>query len=236
MVLVPAGPFLMGDDDVSLTAPQSTIDLPAYLISLFPITNEQFAEFIHQTGSVASSTLLWDGNRPPRDRLRHPVGGVTWLEALAYCDWLRETTDKPYTLPNEAQWEKAARGADGRLFPWGNEWQADHCNTDFGVITAVDAFPPQSAYGCYDMVGNVREWTSTLWGDSPHEPDVLYSYPWAADGRRDNLRAPSSTRRIFRGGQGAGPDAYRCSTRGHYAPSRSGPRQQRHGFRVVLTD
>ena len=226
---------MFSDTNANKHNPQTQIDLPAFLISLYPVTNEQFAEFIHQSGQLASSDLLWEGNRPPRDRLRHPVAGVTWLEALAYCEWLCEQTERSYTLPSEAQWEKAARGGDGRLFPWGNEWQPDRCNTNMEIITAVDAFPPQSAYGCYDMAGNVREWTSTLWGNSPQEPDALYAYPWTADGRRDNLTAPPTTRRIFRGGRGQAPNAYRCSARGHYAPGRSGPRQQRHGFRVVLT-
>ena len=234
LVEIPAGPFIMGAADDLLAAPLSAVDLPAYQIALYPVTNEQFAEFVQQTGRLVSSDLRWEGNRPPRERLRHPVTGVSWLEALAYCEWLSELTERPYTLPNEAQWEKAARGVDGRFYPWGNEWEDHRCNTDLEIETAVDAFPPQSPYGCYDMVGNGREWTTTLWGDSPREPDALYRYPWIADGRRDNLAAPPTTRRIFRGDRGEELTAYRCSARGHYAPNRSGPRQQRHGFRVVL--
>lgn len=234
LVFIPDGPFLMGDDDIPLTAPQTVVDLPAYAIGLYPVTNEQFAEFIRQTGRLASSDLLWQGNRPPTDTLNHPVTGVTWQEAVAYCDWLRHLTERPYALPSEAQWEKAARGVDGGLFPWGDAWENGRCNTDLTTVTAVDALPPQSPYGCFDMVGNAREWTTTLWGAAPREPDALYRYPWVADSRRDNLNAPITTRRIFRGGRGDNPAAYRCSARGHYAPNRSGPRQQRHGFRVIL--
>jgi formylglycine-generating enzyme required for sulfatase activity len=234
-VLIPAGPFLMGDNDMSHAAPQTAVDLPTYAIGLYPVTNEQFAEFVQQSGRLASSDLLWEGNRPPRDQLRHPVTGVTWQEALAYCQWLAELTERPYSLPNEAQWEKAARGVDGRLYPWGNEWEDGRCNDDLAVVTAVDAFPPQSPYGCYDMVGNGREWTTTLWGDNPREPESLYRYPWVGDGRRDSLNAPSTTRRIFRGGRGDDFSAYRCSRRGALLPDQSGPRRNRHGFRVVLT-
>jgi formylglycine-generating enzyme required for sulfatase activity len=232
-VLIPAGPFLMGNDDDTLAAPQTQVDLSAYRISLYPITNEQFAQFIRQTNRVASSEMLWEGNRPPHDRLRHPVMGVTWQEAVAFCQWLTDLTERPYILPSEAQWEKAARGVDGRLYPWGNEWDPACCNSDWEEITAVDAFPPQSDFGCYDMVGNAREWTTTLWGDAPREPADYYRYPWTEDGR-DNLDAPLTTRRIYRGGRGDGPTAYRCSRRNAYLPTRAGPRQQRHGFRVVL--
>ncbi|MEI2610482.1 MAG: SUMF1/EgtB/PvdO family nonheme iron enzyme [Candidatus Promineifilaceae bacterium] len=233
MIYIPAGTFLMGDNDVLLTAPQSRVYLPAYRISRYPITNEQFYHFIHTAGRVASKELLWNGNQPPLDQLRPPVIGVTWQEALAYCQWLSNQTGKQYELPGEAHWEKAARGEDGRLYPWGNSWDTDLCNNNLDVITAVDVFPAQSPYGCYDMVGNAREWTTTLWGDSPSKPNERYGYPWANDGR-DNLSAPLTIRRIYRGGRGDSPTVYRCSTRGAYLPQRVGPRQQRHGFRVIL--
>jgi formylglycine-generating enzyme required for sulfatase activity len=234
IILIPAGPFIMGADDDPLAAPRHTVELPDYGIGRYPVTNEQFAEFIRQTNRIASRDLLWEGNQPPRDKLGHPVTGVTWLEARAYCDWLAALTERPYSLPSEAEWEKAARGTDGRLFPWGNEWADGRCHTDLESVAAVDAYPAQSSYDCYDMVGNTREWTTTLWGDAPREPDELYKYPWAADGRRDNLHAPATTRRVFRGGRGEGAAAYYCSKRGALLPDQSGPRRNRLGFRVVL--
>jgi gamma-glutamyl hercynylcysteine S-oxide synthase len=233
-VEVPVGSFLMGADDDPWARPQCVVDLPAYHIGLYPVTNEQFAEFIRQTGRLVDTNALWRGNKPPDNKLSHPVTGVTWREALAYCDWLSDLTERLYSLPSEAQWEKAARGSDGRLYPWGNEWAPDRCNTDFNFETAVDAFPPQSPYGCFDMVGNAREWTSTLWGDDSRQPDDLYRYPWTADGRRDSLSASPIIRRIFRGGRRKELAAYRCSVRGHYAPNRSASGQQGHGFRVVI--
>lgn len=232
-VLIPAGEFWMGSAADPLATPEHVVNLPAYRIGLFPITNDQFAQFIYQTKQAASPDLLWDGNQPSREQRRYPVVGVTWEEAIAYCAWLSQLTERPYTLPNEAQWEKAARGTDGRLYPWGNTWEPTLCNNNLNEYTAVDAFPPQSPYGCYDMVGNGREWTTTLWGSDSREPDPRYRYPWADDGRNDPT-APLTTRRIFRGGRGDEPTAYQCSRRGAYLPTRCGPRQQRHGFRIVL--
>ena len=231
-VLVPAGRFQMGDDDHPASAPQHTVELAGFHIGRYPVTNEQFAHFVQKTNRVAAPELLWHGNRPPDGEEDHPVAGVTWYEALAYCRWLRELTGRPYTLPSEAQWEKAARGADGRRYPWGDAWDAERCHTEPGRLAAVDAYPAQSPFDCYDMAGNAREWTATLWGTSPREPDDAYRLPWADDGR-DDLEAPPTTRRVFRGGRGDAPDDYRCSARGSYLPERRGPRRNRHGFRVV---
>jgi hypothetical protein len=113
--LIPAGKFIMGSDSHDLAeSPQHTVELPAYRLGLYPVTNEEFAHFIRITSRIAAKELLWQGNQPPLDRLRHPVLGVTWLEALAYCHWLSKETGRVYSLPSEAQWEKAARGTDGR--------------------------------------------------------------------------------------------------------------------------
>lgn len=231
-ILIPAGAFLMGDDNDPLAAPQHTVELPAFHIGRYPVTNEQFAHFLRTTNRVAASELLWNGNRPPDGKEKHPVTGVSWYDALAYCRWLGEQTGRPYTLPSEAQWEKAARGAGGAPFPWGDAWDDGRCHTDPESLAAVDAYPAQSPSGCHDMVGNAREWTATLWGASPRSPDDHYRYPWADDGRND-LSAPRTTRRVFRGGRGEAPAAYRCSARGSYLPERPGPRRNRHGFRVA---
>lgn len=233
-LLIPTGNFIMGSDvHDQAEAPQHVVELAAFRLGVYPLTNEEFAHFIWTTGRVAAKELLWDGNQPPDERLRHPVMGVTWVEALAYCQWLSQETGRAYSLPSEAQWEKAARGTDGRLYPWGDNWELKRCNTDPDSITAVDAFPAQSPFGCFDLVGNLREWTTTLWGDSPQQQASRYTNPWNADSR-DALDAPATTRRIFRGGRGSDPTDYRCSKRGSYLPDRPGPRHNRHGFRVVL--
>ena len=234
MTFIPSGFFVMGsDEDTPEESPQHAVNLPDFHISIYPITNEEFAQFIWKTGRAASTALRWHGNEPPNGKLRHPVTGVTWYEALAYCEWLSALSGRQYALPSEAQWEKSARGADGRLFPWGNDWDAARCNAAYDVITPVDAYPAQSVYGCFDMVGNGREWTTTIWGSDARHPDKITAYPWQDD-RRNELSEPSTTRRIFRGGRAKEPHGFRCTARNGYLPEKSGPKRNRHGFRVVL--
>jgi formylglycine-generating enzyme required for sulfatase activity len=233
-VLIPAGSFLMGSDSREVhEAPQHTVELAEYRLGKFPVTNKQFAEFIRQTGRIAGAALVWDGNLPPGDKLDHPVTGVTWFEVLAYCRWLSEQTGQNYSLPSEAQWEKAARGTDARLYPWGPSWLEGRCNQAEQIV-AVTTYPAQNEYGCYDLVGNAREWTSTLWGSSRNVPDPAYSYPWLANDGRDDLTAPGHVRRVYRSGPANNVAGLRCSRRGGFLPDKPGPRRSRHGFRVVL--
>jgi formylglycine-generating enzyme required for sulfatase activity len=238
-LLIPAGSFLLGsppgEDVPAYETPQHEINLPAYRIGQYPVTNEQFAEFVRQTRRLVAPETGWAGQTPPADQLKHPVMGITWHEALAYCDWLSQQTSRAYTLPSEAQWEKAARGTDGRLYPWGNDWDANRCNHGSNQITPVDAYPPQNESGCYDLVGNVREWTRSLWGEKRLEPDSNFRYPWVNDRRRDDLIAPNHIYRVYRGGAFSDKvSQLRCSARNGYAPDKPGPPYKRHGFRVVL--
>ncbi len=160
---------------------------------------------------------------------------VSWHDACAYCAWLSERTGRRYRLPSEAEWEKAARGMDDqRIYPWGDAWQADRCNHDRGETTEVGAYPPQSPLGCCDMVGNAREWTTTIWGDNSHEAHSDYPYPWKRDGRDPLGQGPQrDTRyRICRGGSYAeDPPRLRCSERDWVSPETRSPRT---GFRVVM--
>ena len=97
---------------------------------------------------------------------------VNWDDAVTYSRWLAEIAGKPYRLPSEAEWEKGARGTDGRIYPWGNEWDAKRCNSSEGTkggTTPVDAYPNgASPYGLLDMTGNVWEWCSTIWDEKPY--------------------------------------------------------------------
>jgi formylglycine-generating enzyme required for sulfatase activity len=232
-IYIPSGAFLMGRDGVAAwEKPCHTVTLPGYRIGKYPVTNRQFLEYVRQTGALVNPESGWDGQTPPPDRLDYPVIGVTWYQATAYCEWLSKTSGRRYTLPTEAQWEKAARGVDGRLYPWGNEWQPGHCGQDPMQITAVDQFPAQSDYGVFDLVGNVREWTLSLWGESSSAPRFLY--PWAEDERNDPKANPL-VRRVYRGGVMDNPAEMTCTLRGGFDPSKSGPPRKRHGFRVVLT-
>jgi formylglycine-generating enzyme required for sulfatase activity len=234
-VFIPAGAFIMGGAEgehvQGWETPQHEIILPPYQIGKYPVTNEQYAAFISQAKHPPPKKTGWFGTKPPSKKLDHPVVGVSWYDALAYCRWLSEQTDRVYRLPSEAEWEKAARGEDGRVFPWGNEWDAARCNCANIQTTPVTAYPSgQSPYGCYDMLGNIWEWTTTLWGSDWKISD--FEYPYRADDGRENLEAASNVYRVFRGGSFADKTTdLRCSARRWYAPDHA---DKRRGFRAVL--
>lgn len=236
-VLIPGGPFLLGSEPGEGVpvheTPRHEVILPPYRIGKYPVTNGQYAEFIQKTAQIAPYELGWPGNRPDDKRRDYPVVGITWFDALAYCQWLSRETTRVYTLPSEAQWEKAARGRDGRLYPWGNAWEEGHCNRAVDQITPVQAYPAQSVYGCFDLVGNSREWTCTLWGEQLRIADARYAYPWADDSRND-LTVGKHIHRIYRGGAAPDISQLRCSARNGYPPDRCGPPHRRHGLRVVM--
>ena len=154
-VEVPAGPFKSGYD-------QQEVELPAYRLSKYPVTNQQYLEFVATTGyksqgswSVPEGGRYPGGEESPRD---HPVVNVTFYDAQAFCQWAG------VRLPKEAEWEKGARGTDGRKYPWGNEWRPDLLNYDGSGTTPVQEFEKKgnvSPYGAVDMVGNVLEWVDT---------------------------------------------------------------------------
>ena len=232
IVYIPAGPFLMGADAASGIAqseqPCHELTLPAFRLGKYPVTNGQYAEFVKQTNQVVSREMGWVGRTPPANQLNHPVVGVSWFEAQAYCQWLKQQTGRPYRLPSEAEWEKAARGKEGRLYPWGNGWQEGVCQYNQTGTAPVDAFPAgASPYGCLDMLGNAAEWTSTLWGTDPIQPG--FPYPYQADGRED---AAAKGHRLYRGGSFRdSADRLRCSARSWYAPDH---RDRKRGFRVAM--
>ncbi len=201
LVRVPAGTFLMGSDpqrDPNADKdeqPQHTVYLPEYYIGRAPVTVAEFREFVEATGYRLQDQ---DALKGPED---YPVRWVTWYDALAYARW------RGMSLPSEAEWEKAARGTDGRIYPWGDEWLPNHANTSEywerkgrKGPTPVGMFSPQgdSPYGCVDMSGNVWEWTRSLWGKDWEKPDFGYPYD-PADGR-ENLDASRDARRVVRGG------------------------------------
>lgn len=247
-VLIPAGPFLMGSDQGEADeSPQHEVDLAAYRIGIYPITNRQYAEFIKQNKRYAPPTNpRWFLREPPAGKLDHPVTGVSWRDAMAYCTWLTEQTQgtRCYRLPTEAEWEKAARGADGRRYPWGNTWVDGTCNCGSNNTTAVihrdengEAQPsyPQgvSVYGCYDMAGNVQEWVSTLWGSDLKVN--AFPYPYRADDGRENSDADRRFHRVYRLYRGGSfrdeADKLGCSARG---TSSADSTIRWRGFRVVM--
>lgn len=169
MVRIPAGPFLMGSDSrLDDEGPQHTVTLPAYRIDRYEVTNLQYRHFIDDTGRRSPTHFR---NRTfPDGKADHPVTFVSWYDARDYCQWAGKR------LPTEQEWEKAARGSDGRIFPWGDEFDIRAGNTpvrwarlkEEGDTTPVGAFPlGRSPYGVEDMSGNVWEWTASWYLPHP---------------------------------------------------------------------
>ncbi len=238
-VAIPTGPFRMGSDAPDAPAsetPMHVVDLPYFRMGKYPVTNEQYVEFLKQNPQQQPppAGTGWFGKTPPQDKLDHPVVGITWEEALAFCQWLSAATQRNYRLPSEAEWEKAARGQDARPFPWGTEWTAEACTMGGKSTTAVsahEAYP--SPHGCIDMLGNASEWTTTLWGENRHEPSFPYPYN-AQDGREDLTanQQNSRLRRICRGGSfNSSLAELRVTLRESMRPT---SRKDNIGFRVLL--
>jgi formylglycine-generating enzyme required for sulfatase activity/uncharacterized caspase-like protein len=238
LVRVPAGPFLMGSDPAQdedardREQPQHTVELSTFCIGKYPVTNAQYAVFVRATDHRVPRH--WKEGEIPASKTDHPVVYVSWRDAVAFCDWLRRETGRPFRLPGEAEWEKAARGTDGWIYPWGDEPPTDErCNfaRNVGGTTPVGRYSPggDSPYGCADMAGNVWEWTRSLWGENLDSPDFGYPYD-LADGRND---PHAEGLRVLRGGswlnlQG---DA-RCPYRLRDLPD---PFDSSLGFRVVAS-
>jgi formylglycine-generating enzyme required for sulfatase activity/energy-coupling factor transporter ATP-binding protein EcfA2 len=166
----------------------------------------------------------------------HPVVGVSWYEALAFCEWLNTTSvyqGKQVRLPMEAEWEYAARGTQGLRYAWGEEADAvsgNYGDTKIGQTSAVGMFPAGKAFGLYDMTGNVWEWTSSQWGKKVGSPDFTYDQWAVQEKQRDNLNEHAL--RIARGGSwDATTDVVRCAFRYRFHPY---VRLNNLGFRVVL--
>ncbi len=158
LVNIPAGSFVMGTSrrlsDVQ-DHPRHEVELPAYTISKYPVTNIQYLRFVADTDH--RPPLNWKSGQANMKELLHPVTMVSWYDAKAYCSWMGGR------LPTEAEWEKASRGTDGRRWPWGDQMDPDRLNTYYNVgsTTEVTHYPDgASPYGVFDMSGNVSEWTA----------------------------------------------------------------------------
>jgi formylglycine-generating enzyme required for sulfatase activity len=237
-IYIAEGPFWMGSPEMEgipiYETPQHEVTLPAFRIGKYPVKNSQYEEFIRQTKRMVSPGMGWDGQKVPKGLQDDPVTGVTWFDTIAYCQWLVEKTGRKYCLPNEAQWEKACRGGNSFVYPWGDEFDPTRCNYGHPTLAPVDAYPAQNDYGCFDFVGNVLQWTCTLWGEKRITPDAEYLYPWQEDTRND-LNANSQIRRVVRGSSfKVEPKFLRCSARRGQAPDDVGLPGARHGFRVAM--
>lgn len=231
-ITIPAGPFLMGDDNRPFV-------LQDYAIGRFPVRVIEYRAFIKTDGYRQRqywTDVGWEWkeslNRKQPDYWESPlwtqnewlpVIGVSWYEAFAYCNWLAMKSGRPYRLPTDSEWEKAARGTDGRLYPWGDDLRQGVCNTYAAGIshtTPPGHYSPggDSPYGVVDMIGNVAEWCMTKWRKNERMPE---------DNDPDG-KAP----RVLHGGSWAGSKVVRAAAR-----TRSGPDTINNytGFRVART-
>lgn len=241
------GPFIMGNTEEQAKRdnerPQFTCNLicQPYRIGRYSVTNEQFNAFVKDDGYTEQWRHCWtdagwawkgDSSGPEKqggvyDLPNHPVVRVSWYEAVAFCNWLSERLDYRVSLPTEAQWERAARHTDGRVYPWGNKGEpGKHCNMDdtgIGTTSAVGIFPAGNAEcGAADMAGNVWEWCNTKWRDS---------YEGCERKTDDTLDAEE--RSVARGGMFVGSvSEVRCAGRGGGRP---GGDSGGLGFRVVAS-
>lgn len=194
-VRVPAGNFLMGSTIENKSAydderPQHTVDIPYdYWMSRYPVTNELYNAYA-KSKEIKHPVNDWGKKKD------HPVVYVHWTDAMAYCEWLNKLLKAELPsglilrLPTEAEWEKAARGAEGREYPWGNQFDKTKCKTSGGSTIPVGLYSPQgdSPYGCADMSGNVWEWTHSL----------KKAYPYNFEDGREDEKVYGA--RVLRGG------------------------------------
>jgi formylglycine-generating enzyme required for sulfatase activity len=179
MIEIPAGPFTFGSDTSEPNeGPAQIIDLPAFQVDRFEVANEDFTLFVNATdyqteAEQSGANKTWQSYVEGKGN--HPVVKVSWNDAQAYCEWLGKR------LPTEMEWEKAARGEEGSLFPWGNEFDPAKANikaTGIRGTVAVGSFAGgASPYGVEDMAGNVWEWTSSTYQAYPNSDyqDDFYS-------------------------------------------------------------
>lgn len=206
---VDAGEFLMGNDKIGDEKPMHKVSLDAFYMDKYETTTARYAKFLEATGR--KQPMFWNQGKQAGQR-DYPVVGVDWDDADAYCRWAGKR------LPTEAEWEKAARGADGRLFPWGNEEPTPrHANFGRGEWAGYSTLTPvgslekgKSPYGIYDMAGNVWEWVAD-WYDPRYYASSPSSNPQGAS---------SGDNKVLRGGSWNNPPLIlRSTARNWSAPS-----------------
>ena len=159
MMLVPAGEFTMGGNEAASEKPVRRVSLDAYYMDKYEVTVEQYAKFLEAASRKAPPE--WKIINQPSHQ-KHPVVMMDWADANAYCLWAEKR------LPTEAEWEKAARGADGRIYPWGNDlptplranYGKKHWDQHTALVPVGTLGDGKSPYGIYDMAGNAWEWVS----------------------------------------------------------------------------
>jgi len=256
MALVPGGAFLMGLPDKDFLAeehekPEREVYLADYWIDIYPVTNGRFGLFLaaggyHQPHWWRREGWAWKcryGIDQPAmwgqagfDGQDQPVAGVSWFEADAYARWAGRR------LPSDAEWEKAARGTNGRRYPWGDDWptaQVANFNLQVGRTTPVGLYAEGvSPYGCHDMAGNVNNWTSDWYwqafGRFCMERDLIRN-PQLNDELRSRIDPQGICEKVDRGGGFATArecqEVLSCTRKVHWTPE---TREPWNGFRTAL--
>lgn len=224
-ITIPAGTVLMGTPERDLSrlaaayggtresyreeSPQHSVAVASFVMAQVPVSVALYAHYVNDTNTAPS---LWHTQCMTPNA---PVVNITWHMANDFCAWLSAQTGALFRLPTEAEWEYAARGTDGRQFPWGNDWSPQRAavRDTCSALPDVGMYPAgASPWGCLDMAGGVWEWTASL--------DVLYPYR-DTDGRND---ATQPGRRIIRGGCYVNPHGYaRCACRFRMVPTLTNP-------------
>jgi formylglycine-generating enzyme required for sulfatase activity/ribosomal protein L40E len=223
MLAVTPGRYTIGRDGADpLEQPEHKVDLPAFYIDRSEVTNAAYLKFVEATGHKPPTN--WNGSSIPAGHANFPVTGVTWQDATAYAQWAGKR------LPTEAEWEAAARGADGRIYPWGNDWRAGAANIGQksdkpspeqypAGLKEVGQFPQgASPAGAVDMIGNAWEWVA----------DEIKVYPGNTESTL-NVE-PGITYRVIRGGAYDGGKTNDSSYRGYLDGSQAYPKV---GFRCA---
>ena len=182
--------------------PKHRLFLQKYRINKYPVTVSQFRAFLKDSGYIICDE--WEVENPKGN---HPAVMVSFHDAMEYCEWLAHKFNATrwcfeIRLPSESEWEKAAKGEAGTIYPWGDEWDKNKANlweSGMKETTPVGMYPSgESPYGLIDFAGNVWEWTSTLWGKDITECE--FRYPFRNDDKRDDVLAPDDVYRVVRGG------------------------------------
>jgi toxoflavin biosynthesis protein ToxD len=213
-------------DMFRIEQPQHKVRIKAFEISRFPVTNAEYHLFTWESGYRVPR--FWGSFHYNEDEADHPVVGISREDAQAYIEWLSGELNMNYRLPSEAEWERAARGEDDRIYPWGNTFDPWRCNTSEsgrrGTTTSTNFTPGgDSPWGVVDMVGNVWEWTAT----------AMRPYPYRSEDGRDDLLTNKKELCVIRGGSWYYTRKLaRCSAREAVLPTFISPAL---GFRLART-
>jgi iron(II)-dependent oxidoreductase len=222
LVRVPAGEFLMGSDPAKDEntgkdeQPQHRVYVSEFYIGKYLVTNAQYAVFVK--AMKYNLPRHWKNGKIPSGQENHPVIWVSWNDTVAFCEWLSRESGRVCYLPTEAEWEKAARGTDDRIFPWGNEWDPTRLNSREkgpGDTTPVGKYSPggDSPCGAADMAGNVWEWCADWYDENEYQRRAQTAI-------KDPQGPPQGQYRVLRGGSWSNYLYFtRCACRNRVGPS-----------------